>query len=103
MIAKLFYNWVEKVDLVSKILKVKFSKIVISMLEHPEVLLDIDKQRVMKRLLTLMITKLSAEQFVVYWSSNLLMKKMQIKSEILIEWLTEWSRRGNTTDLGKIY
>jgi hypothetical protein len=98
MIAKLFHNWMEKVDMVSKILRAKFSEVIISILEHPEVLLDLDRQRVMKRLLVLIITKISAEQFVAYWSSNLLTRKTKINSEILIEWLTDWSRKGNTAD-----
>jgi exodeoxyribonuclease III len=98
MIAKLFYNWAERVDMASKMLKAKFSDVIVSVLEHPEILMDLDKQRVVKRLLVLTITKISAEQFVPYWSSNLLIRKTKINSEILIEWLTEWSRKGNTAD-----
>lgn len=86
MIAKLFYNWAERVDMASKMLKAKFSDVIVSVLEHPEILMDLDKQRVVKRLLVLTITKISAEQFVPYWSSNLLIRKTKINSEILIEW-----------------
>ncbi len=44
-LGKSFHNWIEKVDMTSKVLKAKFSEAVIGITESPEVLTDLEKQR----------------------------------------------------------
>ena len=97
-VTKTFYNWIEKVEMTNKAMKGKFSETVLSTIEDPEILTDLDKQRVMKRLLVLAVSKLSAETLLAFWSSSLRLRKAVISSEILSEWIMDWARKGNTAD-----
>ena len=56
-IAKAFYSWIEKIEIDSKALKAKLSITVIDLLECPDMLMDLEKQKVMKRLMLLAVSK----------------------------------------------
>ena len=98
VLAKAFYNWISRVEMNNKRLKSIFANVILEMMNWHEMLFDIDKQQVLKRLLLLAISKLSLAAFIAYWSSNLLLKKAKILSETLCSWVLEWSKKGQTTD-----
>ena len=56
-IAKAFNNWIAKIEIDSRPLKAKLSKTVIDLLECPDMLMDLEKQKVMKRLMLLAVSK----------------------------------------------
>jgi exonuclease III len=97
-VAKGFYNLVDKLELDTKLLKAKLASFIAEMTTWTEVLLDIEKQRVLKRLLLLALAKLNTEVFVAYWSSDLLKRKAKINSEILCDWIMEWSKKGEAAN-----
>ena len=60
--------------------------------------MDLDKQKLFKRLLILIISKLTTETFVRLRSSSLLIRKAKVNSQILSEWIIQWSKKGNTAN-----
>ena len=50
-IAKAFYSWIEKIEIDSKVLKAKLSSAAIDLLQCPDMLINLEKQKVMKRLM----------------------------------------------------
>ena len=82
-VAKAFYNWMDKIEVSSKELKAKFSNAVIALVQCPEMLMDLEKQKVTKRLMTLAAAKITVASFVAYWSSSLITNKAKIDSEIV--------------------
>jgi hypothetical protein len=94
VLAKAFYNWLDKLQENNKTLKGKMARIVIEMTTWNEMLTDLDKQRVLKRLLLLATAKLGADGFVAQWSSILLLRKAKVESEVLCQWIMDWSKKG---------
>lgn len=97
-IARAFCNLVEKIHLANKVLKAKFAETAISLISRFDWIANLEKQKMMKRLITLAVSKLTTEIFVAHWSSKLLIEKRKIESEIITQWVTQWSRQGSTQD-----
>ena len=62
-------------------------------------LMDLEKQKVMKRLMLFAASKATTECFVAFWSSRLLLtRKTKKESSIVSNWVIDCAKKGATAD-----
>ena len=94
ILGKKLHIWVDKTDLKTSELKTQVIRLVYELLSCKNALNDVDRQRVLKRLVKMMCTKFGAEEFANEWSDWLSERKLSISSNHLKDWIVEWSRKG---------
>jgi exodeoxyribonuclease-3 len=98
-VAKALVNWIETnaEDLKTGTLKKVIARTTARILELKGALNDPDKQRTLKRLAVATMAAVTTKNFVNTWINLLSKKGTKVNDKHLVAWITEWSRKGETS------
>ena len=97
-VTKAFCRWIDQIEIDSKMLKAKLANTVIGLLGCPDMLTDLEKQKVTKRLMLFAVSKMTTECFVAFWSSSLLTSRAKMNSSTVSSWAIDCAKKGATTE-----